>query len=138
LKARRLQAFQSGDVVEALADGVAGDRLDSSAIIRSAKSGATANPETIQAALDQIGREMKVRDEGLRRAFEILCGAIERNGQTLGMIHEQTVAVRRLVEEHLESLDERIHNAVADALDDHFNPLVPLEDVVHPPARFEE
>jgi hypothetical protein len=94
-----------------------------------------ASVETIQAALDRIEREMKVRDEGLRRAFDILAGAMERNNQTLGMIHEQTVAVRQLVDEHLESLDERIHNAVVDALDDHFNPLDQLEDVaVHPPT----
>lgn len=84
-----------------------------------------ANFETIQAKLEQIGREMKVRDDGLRRAFEILCSAIDRNGQTLQLIHEDVVATRRALEEHLELLDERIHNAVGDALDDHVNPLEP-------------
>lgn len=93
-----------------------------------------ASLETIQAALDRIEREIKVRDEGLRRAFEILVGAMERNNQTLGMIHEQTVAVRQLVDEHLDSLDERIHNAVVDAMDDYFNPLGTVEDVVPLPT----
>ena len=86
-----------------------------------------ANLETIQAALDRIEREIKVRDEGLRRAFEILVSAIERNDQTLEMIHEQTVAVPATVDEHLDLLDERIHNAVVDAMDDYFNPLGTVE-----------
>ena len=42
-----------------------------------------ASLDGIQAWLDQFARDQLVRDEGIRRAFENLASAIERNTATL-------------------------------------------------------
>jgi hypothetical protein len=76
--------------------------------------------DTIQAAFERYEREQKVRDAGLLRSFQILCDAIDRNGQVLEMIHKQCIAQRQMLQDHIDGLSETVRAAVEDALDDRF------------------
>ena len=45
--------------------------------------------ESIQASFDQFARDQLVRDEGIRRAFEIFASTVERTNATLAIISQQ-------------------------------------------------
>lgn len=75
-----------------------------------------ASLDGIQAWLDQFARDQLVRDEGIRRAFENLASAIERNTATLNLISQQ-------VTDGNETAVDAMRAALDDALDDYFNPM---------------
>jgi 20S proteasome alpha/beta subunit len=72
--------------------------------------------ESIQASLDQFARDQLVRDEGIRRAFEIFAGTVERTNATLAIISQQ-------ITDQNGGFIEAVRAAVDDALDDYFNPM---------------
>jgi 20S proteasome alpha/beta subunit len=82
--------------------------------------------ESIQAFLDQFARDQLVRDEGIRRAFENLCSAIERQTATLDLIGQ-------MVKDGNDTALDAMRAAMDDALDDYFNPM-DTTGVVTPPG----
>ena len=75
-----------------------------------------ASIDSIQAWLEQFARDQLVRDEGIRRAFENLCSAIERQTATLNLISQQ-------VADGNDTFIDAVRAAVDDALEDYFDPL---------------
>jgi 20S proteasome alpha/beta subunit len=72
--------------------------------------------ESIQASFDQFARDQLVRDEGIRRAFEIFASTVERTNATLAIISQQ-------ITDQNGGFIEAVRAAVDDALDDYFNPM---------------
>jgi 20S proteasome alpha/beta subunit len=70
----------------------------------------------IQAWLEQFARDQLVRDEGIRRAFENLCSAIERQTATLNVVSKQ-------ITDQNDTFIDAVRAAVDDALDDYHNPM---------------
>jgi hypothetical protein len=71
-----------------------------------------ASIETILEALDRAEREQQIRDEGLRRAFDLLCSAIERQQSVLDLIHRHTMATHALVKAWPAELQEALQDLV--------------------------
>ena len=84
-----------------------------------------ASIDGIQAILDQFARDQLVRDEGIRRAFEIMAGTIERQTATLNLISQQVADARQatdrlseLLNDHFDTLGPTIRDLLGDLLED--------------------